>query len=117
VLLKVGGKLMSTYNKLVRDRVPEKILMSGKTYTAQKLTGQAYIQALAKIGTEEIREFASMKDREHALDSLADALEIIISLARAEGATMEDVELIRKQKEEERGGFTRGIYLMDVSEE
>ncbi|MGM2832902.1 nucleoside triphosphate pyrophosphohydrolase, partial [Bacillus cereus group sp. Bce025] len=52
---------MSAYNKLVRDRVPEKILMSGKTYTAQKLTGQAYIQALAKIGTEEIREFASMK--------------------------------------------------------
>ncbi|TKJ06938.1 phosphoribosyl-ATP pyrophosphohydrolase, partial [Bacillus cereus] len=26
---------MSAYNKLVRDRVPEKILMSGKTYTAQ----------------------------------------------------------------------------------
>ncbi|MEK4911263.1 nucleoside triphosphate pyrophosphohydrolase [Bacillus sp. FSL E2-8887] len=108
---------MSTYNRLVRDRVPEKILMSGKTYTAQKLTGQAYIQALAKIGTEEIREFASMKDREHALDSLADALEVIVSLAGAEGATIEEVERIRKQKEEERGGFTRGIYLMDVSEE
>lgn len=57
--------MMSAYNKLVRDRV-QKILMSGKTYTAQKLTGQAYIQALAKIGTEEIREFASMKEREHA---------------------------------------------------
>lgn len=108
---------MSTYNKLVRDRVPEKILMSGKTYTAKKLTGQAYIQALAKIGTEEIREFASMKDREHALDSLADALEVITALARAEGATFTDVERIRRQKEEERGGFQQGIYLMDVSEE
>lgn len=108
---------MSTYNKLVRDRVPEKILMSGKTYTAKKLTGQAYIQALAKIGTEEIREFASMKDREHALDSLADALEVIMALARAEGATFTDVERIRRQKEEERGGFQQGIYLMDVSEE
>lgn len=108
---------MSAYNKLVRDRVPEKILMSVKTYTAQKLTGQAYIQALAKIGTEEIREFASMKEREHALDSLADALEVIISLARAEGASIEDVERLRKQKEIERGGFERGIYLLDVSEE
>ncbi|ANS46487.1 phosphoribosyl-ATP pyrophosphohydrolase [Bacillus thuringiensis] len=101
---------MSAYNKLVRDRVPEKILMSGKTYTAQKLTGQAYIQALAKIGTEEIREFASMKEREHAL-------EVIISLARAEGASIEDVERLRKKKEVERGGFERGIYLLDVSEE
>ncbi|MDM5187281.1 nucleoside triphosphate pyrophosphohydrolase [Bacillus sp. DX4.1] len=108
---------MSTYNKLVRDRVPEKILLSGKTYTSKKLTGQAYIQALSKIGTEEIREFASMKDREHALDSLADALEVIMSLARAEGATFADVERIRKQKEADRGGFQRGIYLMDVSEE
>ena len=53
---------------------------------------------MAKIGTEEIREFASMKEREHALDSLADALEVIISLARAEGATIEDVERLRKQK-------------------
>ncbi|WP_243526138.1 nucleoside triphosphate pyrophosphohydrolase [Bacillus pseudomycoides] len=108
---------MSTYNKLVRDLIPEKILMSGKTYTSKKLTGQAYIEALAKIGTEEIREFASMKEREHALDSLADALEVIISLARAEGATFEDIERLRKEKEVELGGFERGIYLLDVSEE
>ncbi|WP_242141945.1 MULTISPECIES: nucleoside triphosphate pyrophosphohydrolase [unclassified Bacillus cereus group] len=108
---------MATYNKLVRDRVPERILMSGKTYTAQTLTGQAYIQALAKIGTEELREFASMKEREHALDSLADALEVIIALASAEGATFQDIERIRKQKETERGGFEKGIYLLDVSEE
>ena len=40
-----------------------------------------------------------MKEREHALDSLADALEVIISLARAEGASIEDVERLRKQKE------------------
>lgn len=100
---------MSTYNRLVRDRVPEKILMSGKTYTAQKLTGQAYIQALAKIGTEEIREFASMKEREHALDSLADALEVIISLARAEGATIEDIERIRKKKKKSAADLQEGF--------
>ena len=57
-----------------------------------------------------------MKEREHALDSLADALEVIISLARAEGASIEDVERLRKKKVE-RGGFERGIYLLDVSEE
>ena len=39
-----------------------------------------------------------MKEREHALDSLADALEVIISLARAEGASIEDVERLRKKK-------------------
>ncbi|PEN22132.1 phosphoribosyl-ATP pyrophosphohydrolase, partial [Bacillus wiedmannii] len=37
--------------------------------------------------------------------------------ARAEGATIEDVERLRKQKKEEHGGFERGIYLLDVSEE
>ncbi|TBL21782.1 phosphoribosyl-ATP pyrophosphohydrolase, partial [Bacillus paranthracis] len=30
---------------------------------------------------------------------------------------IEDVERLRKQKEIERGGFERGIYLLDVSEE
>ena len=88
---------MSAYNKLVRDRVPEDFNVWKNVYST-KLTGQAYIQALAKIGTEEIREFASMKEREHALDSLADALEVIISLARAEGASIEDVERLRKKK-------------------
>lgn len=108
---------MSIYNKVVRDRVPEMILMSGKTYTSKKLSKQEYIQELSKIGMEEIREFASVQDREYALDSLADALEVIKALAAAEGVTLQDIERIRKQKESERGGFEKGIYLVQVSEE
>ena len=108
---------MSIYNKVVRDRVPEMILMSGKTYTSKKLSKQEYIQELSKIGMEEIREFASVQDREYALDSLADALEVIKALAAAEGVTLQDIERIRKQKEAERGGFEKGIYLVQVSEE
>ena len=108
---------MSNYNKIVRDHVPEMILMSGKTYTSKKLSKQEYIQELSKIGMEEIREFASMHDREHAIDSLADALEVIKALAAAEGVTMQEIERIRKEKELERGGFEKGIYLVQVSEE
>ncbi|MEI4803450.1 nucleoside triphosphate pyrophosphohydrolase [Bacillus sp. NPDC077411] len=108
---------MSAYNKIVRDRVPEMILMSGKTYTSKKLSKQEYIEELSKIGIEEMREFASMQEREHALDSLADALEVIKALAQAEGVTLEDIEHIRKEKEAERGGFEKGVYLVEVSEE
>ncbi|MFD0772213.1 phosphoribosyl-ATP pyrophosphohydrolase [Bacillus sp. CGMCC 1.60114] len=108
---------MSIYNKVVRDRVPEMILMSGKTYTSKKLSKQEYIQELSKIGIEEMREFASIQDREHALDSLADALEVIKAMAQTEGVTLEDVERIRKEKEAERGGFEKGVYLVEVSEE
>ncbi|WP_242223063.1 nucleoside triphosphate pyrophosphohydrolase [Bacillus cereus group sp. BfR-BA-01380] len=108
---------MSAYNKIVRDRVPEMILMSGKTYTSKKLSKLEYIAELSKIGIEEMREFASMQEREHALDSLADALEVIKALAQAEGVTLEDIERIRKEKEAERGGFEKGVYLVEVSEE
>ncbi|WP_020061057.1 nucleoside triphosphate pyrophosphohydrolase [Bacillus sp. 123MFChir2] len=108
---------MSVYNKVVRDRVPEIILMSGKTYTSKKLSKQEYIEELSKIGVEEMREFASMQEREHALDSLADALEVIKALAKAEGVTLEEIERIRKEKEAERGGFEKGVYLVEVSEE
>ena len=90
--------MMSAYNKLVRDRVPEKICLE-KRIQHKINRASIHTQALAKIGTEEIREFASMKEREHALDSLADALEVIISLARAEGASIEDVNaFVRKKK-------------------
>jgi predicted house-cleaning noncanonical NTP pyrophosphatase (MazG superfamily) len=40
---------MPIYNKLVRDRMPEIIERSGKTYTNLILSNQKYIEELRKI--------------------------------------------------------------------
>ncbi len=44
----------------------------------------------------------------------ADLLELINTRAQHEGVTLEDVEKVRKQKAEKRGGFQERIFLVEV---
>ena len=65
---------------------------------------------------EESAEYMKATDDETALEELADLLEVIQALAATHGATEEQLELIRSQKAEQRGGFKERVYLIDVSD-
>lgn len=51
------------------------------------------------------------------MEDLADVLEIIHALAEYHGTLIEEVEEIRKQKAEKRGGFKEKIFLIEVEDE
>lgn len=107
---------MPTYNKLVRDRIPEIIERSGKKYTTRVLEQTEYIKELKKKSFEELEEYTNVENDEEALGELADLLEIIHALAENYGASIEKVEELRKQKAEERGGFKEKIFLIEVED-
>ena len=54
---------------------------------------------------------SSSKDR---LEELADMLEVMISLASLENATLEDIIKIADKKRNKRGGFKEKIFLESV---
>ena len=56
------------------------------------------------------------EDKQEALDELADMLEVIRALAALHGASWEQLEAIRVNKAEARGGFEDRVYLIDVDE-
>lgn len=107
---------MPTYNKLVRDKIPEIIEANGRKCTTRILSDEEYVTELRKKSYEELDEYMSASDNKSSLEELADLLEIIHSLAKTHGSTIEEVEEIRELKSKDRGGFQDKIFLVDVLE-
>jgi predicted house-cleaning noncanonical NTP pyrophosphatase (MazG superfamily) len=100
------------YNKLVRDRIPEIIEASGRTCITETLSDKEYLQLLDKKLDEELAEY----HQDQNIEELADLLEVIFTAAIARGYTLEELETVRKEKAQERGGFEKRILLKEVQE-
>jgi predicted house-cleaning noncanonical NTP pyrophosphatase (MazG superfamily) len=96
---------MESYNKLVRDNIPDILDQKGITYEKRIASEEEYKQELIKKLKEEIEEFEQVGD----IEELADVLEVIESLKQL--PEYQTVEGIRIQKKEERGGFEKRIIL------
>ena len=68
-----------TYNKLVRDRIPEIIQDSGKTCEIEVLDDKTYLEMLDEKLTEELNEYCES----HNIEELADLLEVVYATAKA----------------------------------
>ena len=102
-----------TYRKLVRDKIPEMIEKDGKQCVCSILSDEDYLLMLDQKLNEELQEYQDSK----SMEELADLLEVIRAVVLARGSSMDEVELIRIQKAEKRGGFTKRILLDSVIEE
>ncbi|MGR3777098.1 nucleoside triphosphate pyrophosphohydrolase [Bacillus paramycoides] len=105
---------MPTYNKLIRDKIPQIIKNNGKTPTTRILPQDEYIKEICKKTEEELTEYLEAKTKEHKLEELADLLELINALAEHEGTTLEEINNIRTKKAKERGGFQNRTFLIEV---
>ncbi|MEK7086344.1 MAG: nucleoside triphosphate pyrophosphohydrolase [Patescibacteria group bacterium] len=96
---------MESYNKLVRNKIPEMLNAKGVSYEKRIASPEEYKRELIKKLTEEVAEFSEAGDPEE----LADVLEVIESLRDL--PEYKDVETLRLKKREERGGFNDRIIL------
>ncbi|MED3917599.1 nucleoside triphosphate pyrophosphohydrolase [Priestia megaterium] len=107
---------MPTYNKLVRDNILEIIKAEGLNYNAKILpSDELLVEVKAKM-IEEANEFMEAVEKKEAVEELADILELIHASLGAYGVDFEELEAIRKEKKEKRGGFDKGIYLIEVED-
>ncbi|MGM0882456.1 MAG: nucleoside triphosphate pyrophosphohydrolase [Bacillota bacterium] len=107
---------MPVYNKLVRDRIPEIITKQGKTLSTRVLDNEEYLTELHTKLLEETNEFLEAESSAEAVEELADIMELIHALAEAHGVTFEQLEQVRIEKAEKRGGFKDRIYLIEVAD-
>ena len=103
---------MQTYHKLVRDRIPEIIEADGKTCVYATLSNEDYIALLDQKLNEELAEYQESK----SLEELADLLEVMQAVVKARGWTLEELEQVRADKADKRGGFEKKILLKEVRE-
>ncbi|AFU11605.1 Phosphoribosyl-ATP pyrophosphohydrolase [Bacillus thuringiensis MC28] len=106
---------MPTHNKLIRNKIPKIIKAKGKTPITRILPEDEYIKELCKKTGEELTEYIEAKTKPDRLEELSDLLELINALAEHEGATLEEINNIRKKKAEERGGFSDQVFLIEVT--
>jgi predicted house-cleaning noncanonical NTP pyrophosphatase (MazG superfamily) len=108
------GNTMPVYNKLVRDKIPGIIEANGETAITKILEDEEYIKYLKKKSYEEMDEYCAAESNAHALEELADMLEIIHALASQHGSSINEVEKARQEKAEKRGGFLQKTFLIEV---
>lgn len=108
---------MPTYNKLVRDKIPQVIEANGKAFRTRILDEAEYRVELHTKLREEMNEYLSATSSEDAQEELADLLEVIHALAVIHGSDPEALEQLRAQKAAKRGGFQERVYLIDVDDD
>lgn len=98
-------------NKLVRDKIPEVIESNGEKVVTRILNDDEYKEELYKKLLEESNEVINSKDLEETLEELADALEVLKSIAELNNKKLEDIIEKAEQKRSKRGGFKERIFL------
>lgn len=99
-----------TYNKLVRDHIPEIIEKSGNKCVTEILSDEEYIEMLDKKLDEELAEYHKDKN----IEELADLIEVIYACAQARGFSLEELENVRTDKADKRGAFKGKILLKET---
>ncbi|WP_163528796.1 nucleoside triphosphate pyrophosphohydrolase [Halobacillus ihumii] len=107
---------MPVYHKLVRDRIPEIIKGSGKSFCTRVLSESEYIGSLKDKLEEELNEYLTAESDLEALEELADLLELIVAASKTHGSTLKQVERIRREKRKQRGGFEGRVFLVEVED-
>ncbi|MFJ3389876.1 MULTISPECIES: phosphoribosyl-ATP pyrophosphohydrolase [unclassified Lysinibacillus] len=107
---------MSIYNKLVRDLIPQVIEEQGKTCSIRVLEQGEHLEEIKVKMQEEALEFLEAASPKEAVEELADILELVHTAIQMYDVPYEQLEQIRTQKKSQRGGFSKGIYLVEVKD-
>jgi predicted house-cleaning noncanonical NTP pyrophosphatase (MazG superfamily) len=103
--------MTTTYNKLIRDKVLTILDTKGISHTEHIAGDEEYEQKLMAKLLEKAAEVATEESDEKQKEELADLLEVIEAIKELKGFTTEEIEDIRLDKLDERGGFTKRIIL------
>ncbi len=105
-----------TYNKLIRDKIPEIIKKNGAIPKVSVLDEEKFKVALKEKLVEEASELLEAKTNEEVLNELSDVLQLLESIAQNNNTTIAEVEKQKEKKKIERGGFEKKLFLEYVDE-
>ena len=98
---------MISYDKLVRDKIPQIIEASGKSCDVEIVSNEVALEYLYKKLNEEVNELLSDKN----LDEVADVMEVLFAIANKYGYSEQELLDKRNEKKNSRGGFEKNIVL------
>ena len=100
------------YNKLVRDKIVQNICAKGHDVKYSILDDKQYFEELDKKLVEEVNEFVEA----HNEEEMADIMEVIETIIKQRGMSLEKIEEIKQKKKQKSGSFNDKIFLVSVEE-
>lgn len=98
-------------NKLARDKTKERLQAQDVSISYKMVSGNDLRLALKNKLVEECAEVVDAKDRQELIAELADVLEVVDGLCKAYGIAIAEVEQVKVQKYNQRGGFEQGLFI------
>lgn len=104
---------MLHYNKLIRDKIPDRELKEGKqiTYHAASTDEEVWFMLRTKL-QEEIAEFGD----DATMEQIADVWDVLEAIMKFKKFDEKEVNAIRENKRIELGGFDKH-WVLELSEE
>jgi predicted house-cleaning noncanonical NTP pyrophosphatase (MazG superfamily) len=102
--------------KLVRDLIPVKIERAGEKPRVERVAPLQLLPLLKAKAVEEALELFYERNRDNALEEMADLTEVIASLCDLYGFSLETLSEAVEKKRAERGGFEKGYVLVETEE-
>lgn len=104
--------MQKIFNKLVRDKIPDKIEKNGEYALIETLNDNDFENALDNKLLEEVKEVIVSRTPDEIKEELADLLEVMLKKAEVNNISFNDIEDARKQKKEAKGGFDTKTFLI-----
>ena len=98
------------YTKAIRDRIPEIIREFGEDCKVEILDDAVFLEEMEKKLREEVEEYLSSKSPVE----LADVIEVIYRIVELRKMSLEELDQIRLEKKEKRGGFKKNLFLVEI---
>ena len=105
------------YNKLIRDKIPEKIKSKGSTLKVIPLNEIDFEKELLKKVGEEASALPIAKTKKELISELADVLDVIDEIKKFKNITQEEIIAVQKINFEKKGGFDQRLFLVWSSDD
>ncbi|MEO0350295.1 MAG: nucleoside triphosphate pyrophosphohydrolase [Cyanobacteria bacterium P01_A01_bin.15] len=100
-----------TYNKLVRDRMPEILESQNIRYAVEEMKQAEYYQALWHLLDEKVQAAVKMVD-DDLMKELADILEVVYAIANVQNIQRNQLQACQMQRHLDQGAFEQRIKLL-----
>jgi predicted house-cleaning noncanonical NTP pyrophosphatase (MazG superfamily) len=110
LLLDFGMKKIH-YNKLIRDKIPEKMTKSGAAFKIKHLASKQYKKELLKKVFEESDGLVAARNRDELTSELADVLEVLEEIRKFNKIKPSCIRDARVKNMQRKGGFNKRLFL------
>lgn len=99
------------YNKLIRDRIPEKMDKANAEYEIKELDDTEFEKELLKKVEEEASALPECRTKDELITELADVINVIDEIKILKNIDDDEIKKAQAKNLEKKGGFKKKLFL------